>query len=107
MGVLDDSWLAGKDGAVGWPAPARRRYSRAAASLQRHIKISLCGGGMPEKLEFRHSSSPKRPEIKASSAAMTASASLPQASTVMSVPGAAPSVIRPRIDLPPTLSPQR
>src|SRR5487761_311371 len=53
------------------------------------------------------SASPKRESIKAAKASTTSVASRPVAATVIDVPGAAASIIRPMIEVPPTLSLQR
>ena len=56
-------------------------------------------------LERRYSPSPKRSEINWFKASMTASASLPSATTSIAQPGAAASIINPMMELPQTVWP--
>ena len=53
------------------------------------------------------SSSPKRVSMSVAKASTTSAASRPVASTVIEVPGEAASIIRPMIEVPPTVSPPR
>ena len=90
-----------------WLSMLSRGVSRPASA----VRISLpsrpsCPSGQPGA-PCRHSSSPNRPATSPAIASRQASASSPFAVTVMVVPCAAPSVRRPMIERPPTVSPQR